>query len=317
MTNPPPDPMTEADYETIMSAVLETARGRWFLGEHMRRNRQADTKLVLKAIEQLESSLRARPKDLSAERMRLDLVDMANAITRAKTEIASIKPAEDREGKIGIASDELDAIVRTTENATSNILAAIERIQEIAWTLREQGTDPAVCDLLDAQAAEAYTACSFQDLTGQRIRRVVKVMRFLEARIDAMIDILRISEHDAPEAETESKAPLVHGPARPGEGLSQSEIDDLIAIDRSDDIGWRETAPTAGDKIAKEVAADLEMGNAGIVPAELPASPVTAREIEAAPPAAPPAPSAQSKLSARLREAIEALSPAERMALFS
>ncbi|HEY4862549.1 MAG TPA: hypothetical protein VIH65_00365 [Xanthobacteraceae bacterium] len=318
MTNPPPDPMTEADYETIMSAVLETARGRWFLGEHMRRNRQADTRLVLKAIEQLESSLRERPSVHGAERMRLDLVDMANAITRTKTEIASIKPAEDREGRIGIATDELDAIVRTTEKATSEILAAVERIQEIAWTLREQGTDPAVCDLLDAQAAEAYTACSFQDLTGQRVRRVVKVMRFLESRIDAMIDILRISEHDAPEAEAESEAPLAHGPARPGEGLRQSEIDDLIAVDRSDDIGWRETAPAAEDKIAKVVAADLDMGDAGIVPAELPAPPVIAREIEAAPvPAAPPAPSAQSKLSAPLREAIEALSPAERMALFS
>jgi chemotaxis protein CheZ len=318
MTNPPADPMTEADYETIMSAVLETARGRWFLGEHMRRNRQADTRLVLKAIEQLESSLRVRPKDLGAERMRFDLVDMANAITRAKTEIASIKPAEDREGKIGIATDELDAIVRATERATSEILTAIERIQEIAWTLREQGTDPAVCDLLDAQAAEAYAACSFQDLTGQRIRRVVKVMRFLEARIDAMIDILRISEHDAPEAEAESEAPLPNGPARPGEGLGQSEIDNLIAVDRSDDIYWRETAPAAENKIAEEVAADLDMGDAGIVPAEWPAPPVIAREIEAAPvPAAPPAPSAQSKLSARLREAIEALSPAERMALFS
>jgi chemotaxis protein CheZ len=318
MTNPPPDPMTEADYETIMNAVLETARGRWFLGEHMRRNRQADTRLVLKAIEQLEHSLRERPSAHGAERMRLGLVDMANAITRTKTEIASIKPAEDREGKIGIATDELDAIVGTTEKATSEILAAIERIQEIAWTLREQGADPAVCNLLDAEATEAYTACSFQDLTGQRIRRVVKVMRFLEARIDAMIDILRISEHDASNAEAESEAPLVYGPARPGEGLGQSEIDDLIAVDRGDDIGWRETAPAAEDKIAEEVAADLEMGNAGIVPAELPASPVTTREIAAAPAsAAPPSPSAQSKLSARLREAIEALSPAERMALFS
>jgi chemotaxis protein CheZ len=318
MTNPPPDPMTEADYETIMSAVLETARGRWFLGEHMRRNRQADTKLVLKAIEQLEHGLRERPGAHGAERMRLDLIDMAAAISRTKQEVASIKPAEDREGKIGIATDELDAIVGATEKATSEILTAIERIQEIAWTLREQGTDPAVCDQLDAQAAEAYTACSFQDLTGQRIRRIVKVMRFLEARIDAMIDILRISERDALDTEALGEAPLAHGPARPGEGLRQSEIDDLIAIDRSDDIGWRETAPAAEDKIAKEVAADLEMGNAGIVPAELPAPPVTAREIEATPvPAAPPAPSAQSRVSARLREAIEALSPAERMALFS
>jgi chemotaxis protein CheZ len=321
MTNPPPDPMTEADYETIMSAVLETARGRWFLGEHMHRNRHADTRLVLKAIEQLERSLRERPGAHGAERMRLDLIDMAEAISRTKQEVTSIKPAEDREGKIGIATDELDAIVGATEQATSEILTAIERIQEIAWTLREQGTDPAVCDQLDAQAAEAYTACSFQDLTGQRIRRIVKVMRFLEARIDAMIDILRISEHDAQDTDAESEAPLAHGPERPGEGLGQSEIDDLIAVDRSDDIGWAETAPAAGDEIAKEVAADFEMGGTGIVPAEPPALPVTtrepvsARETEASPaPAAPPGP---SKRSARLREAIEALSPAERMALFS
>jgi chemotaxis protein CheZ len=315
--------MSDTDYETIMSAVLETARGRWFLGEHMRRNRQADTRLVLKAIEQLERSLHERPKDPGHERMRLDLIDMANAITRAKAEIASIKPAEDREGKIGIATDELGAIVGTTEKATSEILAAIERIQEVAWTLREQGTDSAVCDLLDTQAAEAYTACSFQDLTGQRIRRVVKVMRFLEARIDAMIDILRISERDAPQAEAESEALLLNGPARPGEGLRQSEIDDLIALDRSDDIGWRETPPAAEDKIAEEVTADLDigldiglnMGEAGIVPAEPPALPVTIREIEVDP--APAAPPAQSKLSNRLRQAIEALSPAERMALFS
>jgi chemotaxis protein CheZ len=324
MTNPPTDPMTDADYEAIMSAVLETVRGRWFLGEHMRRNRQADTKLVLKAIEQLERGLRERPSAHGPERMRLDLVDMADAISRTKQEIASIKPAEDREGKIGIATNELDAIVETTEKATSEILAAIERIQEIAWTLREQGTDPAICDQLDAQATEAYAACSFQDLTGQRIRRIVKVMRFLEARIDTMIDILRISEHDAPEAIVESEASLVHGPARPGEGLAQSEIDDLIAVDRSDDVCWLEPAPAAAGEIARQVeaqvaaqveaqvAADLDR-SAAIVPATSPS--LAPREEETVPaPVAPPAP---SRLSARLREAIEALSPAERMALFS
>jgi chemotaxis protein CheZ len=315
MTNPPPAPMTDTDYDTILSAVLETARGRWFLAEHMRRNRQADTQLVLKAIGQLERSLRERPSVHGAERMRLDLVDMANAISRTKSEIASIKPAEDREGKIGFATNELDAIVETTEKATSEILAALERIQEIAWALREQDIDPAVCDVLDKQTAEAYTACSFQDLTGQRIRRIVNVMRFLEARIDAMIDILRISERDPPEAESED--PLLNGPARPGEGLGQSEIDDLIAVERSDDIGWRETSPAAGGEIARAAAADLERDEAGIVPAGPPAPLAAAREAEVAPAPAAPGPSAPSKLSARLREAIEALSPAERMALFS
>jgi chemotaxis regulatin CheY-phosphate phosphatase CheZ len=311
MTNPPSTPMTDSDYETILGAVLETARGRWFLAEHMHRNRQADTRLVLKAIGQLQRSLQERSSVSGAEQMRLDLVDMAKAIARTKSEIAAIKPAEDREGKIGFASNELDAIVETTEKATSEILAAIERIQEIAWTLREQGIDPAVCDHLDAQATEAYTACSFQDLTGQRIRRIVNVMRFLEARIDAMIDILRISERDAPEAESEDL--LRSGPALPGQGLGQAEIDDLIAVDRSDDVGWREAAPAAEDEIAREVAADLEIGAAASVPAESPAPSVTP-EAEIAP--APAAPAA-SKLSARLREAIEALSPAERMALFS
>jgi chemotaxis regulatin CheY-phosphate phosphatase CheZ len=310
--------MTDTDYETILSAVLETARGRWFLAEHMRRNRQADTKLVLKAIGQLERGLRERPSALGAERMRLELVDMANAISRTKSEIASIKPAGRGAGKIGFATNELDAIVETTEKATSEILAAIERIQEIAWMLREQGTDPAVCDLLDAQATEAYTACSFQDLTGQRIRRVIDVMRFLEARIDAMIRIWRLSDADAPEAKAAAEDPLLHGPAPAGEGLGQSEIDDLIAIDRSDDIGWREAAPAAEGEIAREIAADLELDGAGIVPAESPAPSAIPRAEDAVPAlVVPPAPPAPSKLSTRLREAIEALSPAERMALFS
>ena len=50
----------------------------------------------------------------------------------------------------------------------------------MAWTLREQGLEATVCDLLDAKATEVYTACSFQDLTGQRTRKVIGVLRYLE-----------------------------------------------------------------------------------------------------------------------------------------
>jgi chemotaxis regulatin CheY-phosphate phosphatase CheZ len=301
--------MTEDDYETIMSAVLETARGRWFLAEHMRRNRQTDTKLVLTAIEQLERSLRERQNLPGAERMRLELIEMASAIARTKLEIASIKPADGNAGKIGFATNELDAIVETTEEATSEILTAIERIQEVAWTLREQGADAAICDILNAQATEAYTACSFQDLTGQRIRRVIEVMRFLEARIDAMIRIWRVDEHSAPEAEATGEDPLLNGPAQPGGGLAQAEIDELIAVERSEEVCWRDAVPAAADEIAREIAAGLNMGEAAIVPAKSTAPAVAASKSGAAP--------ALSKLSARLREAIETLSPAEQMALFS
>jgi chemotaxis protein CheZ len=289
MANPPsmPPSMADADYETILNAVLETERGRTFLAEHMRRNRQADTQLVLGAIAKLERSLSERPSASGAEQMRLDLVDMANAISRTKAEIAAIRTA-DEAGRIGFARDELDAIVATTEQATSEILAAVERVQEIAWMLREQGTDPAVCDRLDQQATEAYTACSFQDLTGQRIRRVIDAMHFLEARIDAMIRIRRIEAHAAPQAEAAKEAQLINGPARPGQGLRQAEIDDLIAVDRSNDVGWADAAPASEGARA------------------------------AARPVAPePAPPAPARLAVKLREAIEALSPAERMALFS
>ena len=71
-------------------------------------------------------------------------------------------------------------MVQATETATSDILACAERIQEMAWTLREQGVEGEVCDLLDANATEVYTACSFQDLTGQRTRKVIQVLRYLE-----------------------------------------------------------------------------------------------------------------------------------------
>src|SRR6185436_3720633 len=121
------------------------------------------------------------------------------------------------------------SVVQQTEAATSDILACAEQIQEIAWTLREQGLDAEVCDLLDAKATEVYTACSFQDLTGQRTRKVIGVLRYLEGRINAMIEIWGLDGAMAAEAaETravETVKSLLNGPARPGQGLDQSDID--------------------------------------------------------------------------------------------
>jgi hypothetical protein len=129
-----------------------------------------------------------------------------------------------------------------------------------------------------------------------------------------MIRIWRIEAPGAPEAGAAGKDPLLNGPARSGEGLAQSEIDDLIAIGTRDDIGWSEAAAAADGEIAGKVPADVAAGEAAIVPASPPAPPVAAPEAHAPPASAAPAP---SRHSARLREAIEALSPAERMALFS
>src|SRR5947209_16920894 len=91
-------PLNEADYEAIEAAVLETNRGRWFLAEYARRNRQADTAMLLTAIDRLEAAIRGEPTALSFDRIRFDLVEMAKAISRTKAEIASIKPDSEHPG---------------------------------------------------------------------------------------------------------------------------------------------------------------------------------------------------------------------------
>src|SRR5262245_37827427 len=226
---PAPPPLSEADYEAIESAVMETMRGRWFLAEYARRNRHADTTMLLAALERIESALGGEGTLPSVDRIRFDLVDMAKAIARTKSEIAAIKPDADHHGKFGEASEELDSIVRATEGATSDIRAAAEQIQEIAWTLREQGFDPEVCDVLDGKATDVYTACSFQDLTGQRTQKVIQVLGYLEGRINAMISIWGLDGAMAAEAAERQRVreddALLNGPARPGQGLDQSDVD--------------------------------------------------------------------------------------------
>src|SRR5437763_16079872 len=104
----------------------------------------------------------------------------------------------------------------------------------MAWTMREQGVDGAVCDLLDAKATEVYTACSFQDLTGQRTRKVIGVLRYLEGRINAMIAIWGLDGALAAEAAekraVETGKTLLNGPAGPGQGLDQADVDMVMGL---------------------------------------------------------------------------------------
>ena len=247
-----PPPPTEADYEAIAAAVMETVRGRWFLGEFAKRNRNADTELILERIDRIDTLLREPAPVSPAERVRIDLVEMAKAIAQTRREIAALKPDGDTKGTLSEASEELDSIVQTTERATSDILAAAERIQEVAWTMRERGTDGVICDALDQRAADIYSACSFQDLTGQRTRKVVDVLQFLEDRIRAMIEIWggTVPEQDGAPAPT--TAPHV-GEDRSVPHLEQQEIDRMMPAGRP-------AAPPAEDP---GIAASASAGPAG------------------------------------------------------
>ena len=200
-------PNDEHAFEQIEAAVMETARGRWFLNEYARRNRQADTVMVLGAIERLQRQLLDAPAlvahtpaiqpkpPMPYERLQADIIEMARAIARAEREIRQIRHDGVTATQYSSASDELDAVVATTEEATSTILSAAERIQEYAWTRREQQVgNLSECDMLDACATEIYTACGFQDLTAQRIRKVVEALRFLDERLKSILEATGLAE---------------------------------------------------------------------------------------------------------------------------
>ncbi|GJE03230.1 hypothetical protein [Methylobacterium isbiliense] len=208
------------EYEAIETALLETGRGRWFLSEFARRQRGDDTERLLGAIAKLETTLTAERPVPEIDRMRVDLVEMVRAISRTKSEIAAIQAPDQDQSRLEAASEALDAIVRTTERATSDILQAAEEVQEVAWTLREGGADPRVCDTLDHNATQIYTACSFQDLTAQRTSRIVHTLRYLEQRLTAMIEIWG--------ADAAEPAPSP-GPVLPTPDLAQSDVDAMIA----------------------------------------------------------------------------------------
>ena len=127
-------------------------------------------------------------------------------------------------------------------------------------------------DLLDVQATEIYTACSFQDLTGQRTRKVVTVLRYLESRINAMISIWGLEDEDANADETGTAAGaaapangpfdphdtrpdahLLNGPQLHGRGVDQNAVDDLMwDEDTAAETGDLEIAPEGEPPVLAE-----------------------------------------------------------------
>jgi hypothetical protein len=222
-----PSANTSVEYDAIAATIGATERGRWFLAEHARRTRGAETEVLLGAISRLERTVTADRGHEAFGHLRGNLVDMADAISRTKAEIAAISATNTEQTRLTQASLALDAIVRETEQATSDILGSAEAIQEAAWTLRERGADAVACDGLDRHATAIYTACSFQDLTAQRTARIVYTLRYLEDRLSAMIAIWGSDAERIPPLPGAKPTGAEPEPA----DLCQSDIDRYISMD--------------------------------------------------------------------------------------
>lgn len=172
-----------------------------------------------------------------AAKLKTELDAMYEAIKDTKREIASLHHSGFQGKEMSRVTDELDAIVTGTEQATESILSAAETIDDDANTLSAKltGDDQGVASDIRERTVEIFEACNFQDLTGQRITKVVNTLRFIEDRIVSMMEIWggleAFKSMDLHEfAEAEGDAALLNGPALNSDAdvASQDDIDALF-----------------------------------------------------------------------------------------
>ena len=127
--------------------------------------------------------------------LRDELHGMGELIANTRAEIAGLMPLGAPSSRLTSASDELDAVVGATERAAVEIMGAAEHAQEAAQRLRKINGLPVEAlrdlDQVEAAAVDIFMACSFQDLTGQRIRKVVQALTYIEKRIIALTVLWR------------------------------------------------------------------------------------------------------------------------------
>ena len=170
---------------------------------------------------------------LEVQRLKAELHAISDAIQQTKREIATLHYTGAQGREIARVTDELGAVVVGTEAATHSILEATEAINDISERLADRLADEdreMVCQI-SGRIVSIFEACNFQDITGQRISKVVGAMRFVEERVEQMIQIWGGLEsfEDVSTAENpdrEGDRALLNGPALEMEdSTSQADID--------------------------------------------------------------------------------------------
>ncbi len=166
--------------------------------------------------------------DLSAKEATLlhEVAELGQTIANAKAEIAALRVDDIKQRDIPFATDELDAIVAHTATATHDILESCETLDQVADAL----TGENATKLQDA-TTKIYEACSFQDITGQRITKVVTTLKAIEAKIGHIVSTFGPgAEFDMPvTAAPVGDDALLNGPQLPAMAMDQSDIDKLLA----------------------------------------------------------------------------------------
>jgi len=191
---------------------------------------QANPDAIEMAVRQVLGSLAG---DMTATEATLlaELEALGREVQRAKTEIAALRVDDINASHIPRATDELDAVVEHTANATNEILDVCEGLEAM-----QSRVPPTESEKLAAAVTRIYEACSFQDITGQRISKVVSALKAIESRVAAVTarfssgsGAVPLPEDSVPVAPVTEGRALANGPQLPASASSQQEIDRLLA----------------------------------------------------------------------------------------
>lgn len=186
-----------------------------------------------------DKMLEAHGRDIEdAKKLKAEIDALSAAIDTTKREIATMRYKNaDRYERITDVTHELDEVVLDTERATESILSNCEQIESHMDALELQASSPeerAEIEALGQNVVKIYEACNFQDITGQRITKVVNTLKFIEERLDVMMGIWGGHEEFAAIELIEEEVAhedelLLNGPAREGgDSVSQDDIDALF-----------------------------------------------------------------------------------------
>ena len=188
----------------------------------------SEPEMVVEVVRSVLASMRG---DLNSKDVSLlsEVEALGRTISSAKAEIAALRVDDITASHIPFATDELDAIVAHTASATNAILTSCEMLDEAGAEASGE-----VAAKLTQAITQIYEACSFQDITGQRITKVVATLKAIEEKVASIIAAFGERADPgavapAPRAAPEVAPSLLNGPQLPTAAMDQSDIDRLLA----------------------------------------------------------------------------------------
>jgi hypothetical protein len=262
----PPPPAVERDYDSICAALMQTERGRWFLQEYARRNRSADTQVLLAAIERIEAVVCADRNRQVQAGMRSDLLEMAKAITRTRAEVAEIRADA---GHPAAAGPDHEGSPQPRRPHPGDVFAAAERIREVTWAMRGHGFDPSTCDQLEELAASILSASSLRDPTDHRASKLSEVLQYLEHRIDALLESNQDGDQPASEPDHDAFEAALSEEAKAGNPFASALAAAEYEADAAESEANRKTSVSPQDIVQGALVTahdDFEEGTAALSP---------------------------------------------------